>query len=134
MKKILVSVVISVGSLLGGEINIDITNIKSTCGILKIGLYDSSSAFAIVGKAFRHIQSKETIAKHYKFENISNGTYAIALFCDENKNGKFDTNVLGIPQEAYGFSNNPKVFGKPNFEEASFELQNNKNLKIEINP
>ena len=49
------------------------------------------------------------------------GMYGIAVFHDENKNGKMDKNFLGIPQEAYGFSNNMRVtFGPPKWEKSKF--------------
>ena len=42
---------------------------------------------------------------------------------DENRNGKLDTNFLGIPKEGVGASNNPKSrFGPPSFEESMFVL------------
>ena len=41
---------------------------------------------------------------------------------DENGNGKLDTNVVGMPLEGYGFSNNPQVMRKPTWDEARFEI------------
>lgn len=38
------------------------------------------------------------------------GAYGLALYHDENDNGKIDRNGLGIPREGFGFSNNPKIF------------------------
>ncbi|MDR7232772.1 uncharacterized protein (DUF2141 family) [Caulobacter sp. BE264] len=46
-----------------------------------------------------------------RFENLSAGDYAVQLYHDENGNGKVDMNVLGVPQEGYGFSNVPVVQG-----------------------
>jgi uncharacterized protein (DUF2141 family) len=55
------------------------------------------------------------------FADIPPGTYALAVFHDENMNGQLDTNRLGIPTEGYGFSNDVKgVFGAPAFSAASF--------------
>lgn len=133
MTKLIFVLGITTSSLLSGEISLEIKNLNSNCGILKIGLYNSNIGFPMIGKAFRYIESKEISIKEYKFDKISHGTYAIALFCDENQNGKLDTNFFGIPKEAYGFSNNPKVFGKPTFEDANFELKDFKNLKINMN-
>ncbi len=42
------------------------------------------------------------------FEDISPGTYALAVIHDENGNGKLDTNWVGIPTEGYGFSGLPQ--------------------------
>lgn len=36
------------------------------------------------------------------------GTYAIAVYHDENDNGKFDRSWSGLPSEGFGVSNNPK--------------------------
>ena len=55
--------------------------------------------------------------------NANEGTYAIALIHDANANGKMDTNVLGLPKEAFGFSNGARArFGPPTFDSASFVL------------
>ena len=50
------------------------------------------------------------------------GDYAITLFHDENKNGKFDSNFVGYPLEGYGFSNNvvPR-FKAPSYDECKLQ-------------
>ena len=63
---------------------------------------------------------------------IPPGTYAIGVYIDENDNDKLDTNLLGIPKEQYGFSNNAKAFGIPKFEAASFVIDTNKNVQISL--
>jgi uncharacterized protein (DUF2141 family) len=50
------------------------------------------------------------------------GWYAVSVVHDENNNSVLDANFLGIPKEAYGFSNNPKRLGKPGFEAVKFKL------------
>lgn len=51
------------------------------------------------------------------------GRYAVRVLHDENGNGRLDTNVLGMPTEGYGFSNNPRVLMRAaTFEEAAFDL------------
>jgi uncharacterized protein (DUF2141 family) len=53
--------------------------------------------------------------------NFAAGDYAITLFHDENKNGKFDSNFIGYPLEGYGFSNNVvPQFKAPSFDECKF--------------
>jgi len=59
------------------------------------------------------------------FENIPSGRYAIAVLLDQDGNKKMSTNLLGIPREKYGFSNNVyPAFRAANWKEASFELKN----------
>lgn len=54
---------------------------------------------------------------------LPTGTYAVALTHDANGNGKMDTNTLGIPTEAFGFSNRARSrFGPPKFRKAAFSL------------
>jgi uncharacterized protein (DUF2141 family) len=44
------------------------------------------------------------------------GVYVVAIYHDENGNGSFDRSSLGLPIEAYGFSNNPAtLLGLPSF-------------------
>lgn len=50
------------------------------------------------------------------------GTYAIAVFHDENSNRKLDK-FLGMPREGFGFSRNPVIrFGPPKFEQVNIKL------------
>ena len=66
------------------------------------------------------------------FEDIPPGTYALVAIHDENMNGKLDTNLLGIPTEGYGFSNDVKaLLGAPSFSAASFQY-NGETLDLTI--
>ncbi len=66
------------------------------------------------------------IAQHLAtcvFPRLTAGAYAVAVFHDENGNGKLDTNFLGIPREGLAASNDAKgSFGPPSFEAARLEL------------
>ena len=67
------------------------------------------------------------------FKVADKGKYAIAIMHDLNKNGKMDYNFIGFPKDPYGFSTNPGIwFRKPNFEECSFDLQENTRIEIAI--
>ncbi len=59
------------------------------------------------------------------FSNLPPGTYAIAAFHDEYETGKMKTNFLGVPQEAFGFSNDakPSALTPPPFSAAAFSYQ-----------
>lgn len=64
---------------------------------------------------------------------LSKGDYALSVFHDENKNGKLDTNFLGIPKEGFAFSSNPKIyFGPPSFEKAKFQIEMDRTIKLEF--
>ena len=65
------------------------------------------------------------------FNGLKDGVYAVAIVHDENGNGKMDTNFLGIPAEGVGVSTNPRVFGKPSFEQGQFSIKGNTAIAIE---
>ena len=57
------------------------------------------------------------------FSTIAPGTYAVVLFHDENADGKFNRDWLGLPKEGYGFSNDaPTRWHAPSFDAASFHV------------
>jgi len=61
--------------------------------------------------------------------NVAFGTYALRGFYDANDNGKLDTNLLGIPAEAYGFSNGARRwFGPPKFADAAFTFSSDQQV------
>lgn len=50
------------------------------------------------------------------FQTVAPGPLAISAFHDENGNGRFDSNMIGLPLEGVALSNNPKPrFGPPKF-------------------
>jgi len=44
---------------------------------------------------------------------LPEGEFAVMAFQDSDGNGKLNTNVLGMPQEAFGNSGEPARFGPP---------------------
>jgi uncharacterized protein (DUF2141 family) len=67
----------------------------------------------------------------YVFRDLKAGKYSVGVFHDENGNGNFDLDVLGIPKESWGFSNNPRGLRKASFDEARFSI-GSENLAITI--
>lgn len=107
------------------QLTIEIKNIPSTKGNLFIGLYQPKDEFPIFGKQYiGKIVPVTGKTMTYSFKDLPQGEYAFAIYHDENKNNKLDKNLLGVPTEYYGFSNNARrTFSAPSFEEASFDLK-----------
>jgi len=57
-----------------------------------------------------------------RFPDLAPGSYAVQVMHDENGDGKLDTNFVGLPIEGYGFSNNPNIMRRANYDEVRFEL------------
>jgi uncharacterized protein (DUF2141 family) len=67
----------------------------------------------------------------FEVNGLASGNYAVKFFHDENNNGKMDTNWMGIPTEAFGFSNDPRVtFGLPDLEEMLFPISSETEIRI----
>jgi len=55
--------------------------------------------------------------------NVPPGIWAVQAYHDENDNELVDRDLLGIPTEGIGFSNNaPFRFGPPSFKDAEFTM------------
>ena len=105
-------------------IHVKILNIRNSTGTVDCALFDSPVGFPkealLSAKNVMVLKVRESQAR-CDFEDISPGTYALAVIHDENMNGRLDTNILGIPKEGYGFSNDVKALLRaPSFSAASF--------------
>ena len=68
-----------------------------------------------------------------RFENIPQGTYAVNILHDENKNGKIDKGFI-LPKEGIGFSNIASIGlrNKPSFSKASFDLKGDQTIEVKV--
>lgn len=107
-----------------GNVIINIEGLKSDKGELILALFTDKKDY--LKKDFIHKKVKvdkkgDTIVV---FENLPRGEYSVSVIHDENKNGKLDKNVVGIPKESFGFSNvSLGWFGPPSFENTKFMLE-----------
>ncbi len=116
------------------EIILKINDHKSQKGFIHIAIYNDDKKFPEDEGKFIGLkkQIKYVIDEGIKIKNLPKGEYAIAIYHDQNENGKFDT-FFGIPEEKYGFSNDAAVFfGPPSFNEASFNLDESESKIMEI--
>lgn len=116
------------------DLEVQVEGIPNTKGTLFIGLFNSSTTFPNYGKQYKGVVvTHEGKSQVYKFKNLPKDTYALAIYHDENKNGKLDKNLFGAPTEAYGFSNNAReTFSAPSFEAAKVVLDRDKKCQIRI--
>ena len=113
---------------LRGDISLEIkiNNLESNKGPIYIRILDENENPVIVGTSTVINYSSEI-----SFDSISPGKYAIQFFHDENENQKMDFNLIGIPKEKFGSSNNVKpVLGPPKFEKMLINLNENKKIII----
>jgi len=117
-----------------GTITIQIEKLNSNKGSVLVSLYNTKESFP--DKAEKAVAKGKAAIVNGKavltFKDLPYGKYAAAILHDANNNIKMDFNVVGIPKEGYGFSNDAKGFmGPPSFEKAAFDLsQPQKNITI----
>ncbi len=111
------------------KLSIHISGISKIKGSLFIAIFRATDDFPVFGKQFKGIVKEvEGKSQNYNFDNLPEGEYALAIYQDVNRNKILDKNLLGIPTEIYGFSNNARRnFSAPSFQEAKFKL--NKDLQ-----
>lgn len=119
-----------------GEISVEINGLKNSDGFVMVSLFADADAFPIKPeKAYKKLRGKiNSKMAQVQFVDVPHGEYAIAVYHDENTNGKLDTNFIGIPNEGLGSSNDARGrFGPPKFIDAKFRLnEDQKNLSITV--
>ena len=106
----------------GASLRVDVSTFKSQKGTLRCSLFSSPAAFPD-GEGTEVTAPVAGTISTCTFVGVAPGTYAIAVFHDENGNGKLDKAVFGLPVEGYGVSNNRTyALSSPKWEEAKFTL------------
>lgn len=116
------------------QLTIKISNIEKVQGEIKIGIFNTETNFLKEGAAVKNYSIKvEKNSAIVTISNLPKGEYAISMYHDENSDNECNRNFIGIPKEAFGFSNNikPKM-GPPKFKECKFDLLEDKILNIKL--
>jgi uncharacterized protein (DUF2141 family) len=116
-----------------GTIAVQLTGFENDQGTVKLCVCRSEDEYTGKAKEFctasTEIKNKKA---QWIFEHMPYGSYSIKVFHDENGNSKLDKDILGVPTERYGFSNNARGrFGPPPFARTAVTL-NSPQIKIEI--
>jgi 4,4'-diapolycopenoate synthase len=108
------------------HLTIDVHLTQQAQGELAYLIFASPSGFpSDRDKALRHgFLPIPSNAQHLRIDtDLPPGIYAVTVYEDLNRNHKLDHNLIGIPHEPVGVSNNPPArFGPPHFDECSFHL------------
>lgn len=106
------------------ELRVLVKGLVSNKGRVRFRLFGTADTYNRQDEAFR----EEFVAisnrmSQWVVKGVPAQVYSVVVYHDENANGKFDRNFLGIPEESYGFSNNirPK-FAQPEYEDVKFKV------------
>lgn len=123
-------------SVKAADVTVTFTGIASTQGAVRAALHDGAEGFP---RERKMVMGKFTAASSPNgvtlvFEGVAPGRYAITAFHDEDGDEALSTNLLGLPNEPFGFSNDARgSFGPPSFDDAAFEVADEDlSLKISL--
>ncbi len=102
-------------------IKVSVDNVNNDIGKVIFSLHsqDTFMTMESIQRAESKIKNGEV---EVVFKNVALGTYAIMVLHDENENYKMDFDNNGMPLESYGMSNNPLIYGPPQFIDAKFDV------------
>ncbi len=134
-KFIVISLVtLSCTSLNAAELKVNVIGIAINSGPIGCSLFNSDEGFPMDGSKGKQIWVEPNATKvTCEYKDLNPGKYAVSVMQDTNSNKKVDTNIVGIPKELWGVSNNVRPsFRAPKFSEASFSIQENGDNNIEV--
>lgn len=117
------------------NLKVTITRLHNNNGMVLVSLFKDGVGYPdspekAYGKERAYIVEKSATII---FKSVPPGSYSVAILHDENNNQRMDKNILGIPKEGYGFSNNAAAaFGPPSYKKASFTHTTNAATEIQI--
>ncbi len=116
------------------SLEVNVSGFHSNKGQAYVALFNSSETFPSYGKQLKgKIVEISQLKCKVTFANLNSGSYAIAVYHDVNKNDKLDKNVLGMPTESYGFSNNARAtFSAPSYQDAKVSCTKDKSINITV--
>ena len=106
------------------RLTVEVLGLRSTAGEVAVTVYpdDARRFLAPKGKLLRARVQAATPVTDACFW-LPAGAYAVAIYHDANGNRDFDRNMVGMPAEGFGFSNDaPARFGLPAFEKVRFKF------------
>jgi uncharacterized protein (DUF2141 family) len=111
------------------SLTITFTGIKKPQGQLMVALNDVEGKM-VDGYIVPVAKTGELV---YTIKGIKPGKYTLAAYHDINKDEKLNTNLVGIPTEPYGFSNNARgTFGPPSLEDQTFAVTGETKMAITL--
>ena len=113
------------------DLTVEVSGARSDKGFVMAAIYaDAASWMKQSLRGERVAAGERTLLV---FRNLAPGTYALALYQDENGNGQLDRNIAGLPTEPYGFSRDARaMMSAPKFDAAAVELQADTTIAVSL--
>ena len=104
-------------------LTVTIEGLRNGQGEVSLGLYASDANWPS-GRPMARVELPAAAGTlTYTFSDLKPGYYALSGYHDENANGLFDTNFLGLPKEGFVFSRDYRPrFPPPHFDDCVIAL------------
>ncbi len=119
----------------GADLTLHIRNVPEGGGTLMIAVVAGAAAFDGDEPAIASfLVPARSPAVTVSTSALPEGSYAVRVMHDRNGNGELDSNLVGMPTEPWGFSNDASGgFGPPAWDDARFELAGDTVQQINLN-
>jgi uncharacterized protein (DUF2141 family) len=108
---------------LAADLSLSVADGPAAEATLYVALYNDAAGYTASKAVASQTAPMQGGKARLVFAGLAPGRYALRVFADENGNGKLDTNLMGMPTERYGFSNDAKGNrAAPDFEAAAFSV------------
>ena len=128
--------ILSEDDLLITTIQLEVSGFNNISGELAIAIFNNENSFESESEAYRDSTLTVTESEMIVLiENIDPGDYVISIFHDEDKNGSitFGGFLNIMPQEGFGFSNNPSItMSQPTYSDCEFNIEEGQKLIVPI--
>ena len=108
-------------SVFSADLSIRLLGIEQINGEVYVVVYDSEQGMKNHQAYKADIKAVTEATMLVKFNDVPAGDYAVMVYQDLDGNKKLNRNFIGIPNEPFGFSNNPSLMGPPSFKQLRFK-------------
>lgn len=122
---------LSAGAAQALDLTVVVTGARSAKGQVMAAVFDKAEGWTTTRLRGEAVAAGERVT--LVFRDLPAGTYAVAVYHDENGNGRLDANVIGLPTEPYGFSRDAAgTLGPPRFADAAMALQADTTIHVKL--
>lgn len=131
---VVLSLAVAAGAAKAATLSVRVNGVSATDGEIGCALFTDAAGFPLdTGPREQRWLAAGGDARLCEFKDLPAGRYAVAATLDDNGNRRPDTNLLGMPKEAWGVSNNVRPrLRAPSFDEAALQLETDAQLEITV--
>jgi len=122
--------------LLNTKIVVEVYGFENQNGDLAVAIYNSSSTFNSETLFYRDTAIAVSATDMLlEIDSMEAGTYAISILHDADESGDMEMGgfLNLVPQEGFGFSNNPAIgLSEPSFDDCKFVIEEGQSMAVPV--